>query len=186
MSKYDWATIQKYYDEGHTFRELREQFGTANRTLTCAVKRGDLISRNRHDRSHRSTNTDCLTCGKPIPSTRSKYCSDKCCGKGTTLLPGNPRYTHVKNWRKNNKAKLVACFGGECGICGLIDHPVVYDFHHLDGSGKEFTLTQKIRSWVNVVAEAMKCVMLCAPCHRKHHAGVLDIPDDIRRFQETE
>lgn len=94
-------------------------------------------------------------------------------------------YDRVKDWRYNNKRKLVQAFGGTCGACGLIDEPVVFDFHHLVSSEKDFTLTNKIVSWSKLVVEAKKCVMLCAHCHRKHHAGVLQLPAVMNRFDEN-
>lgn len=43
--KYNWFEVQQYYDDGHTVREVCSKFGMANRTVTQAVKRGDLKTR---------------------------------------------------------------------------------------------------------------------------------------------
>lgn len=94
-------------------------------------------------------------------------------------------YDSVRDWRHNNKLKLFQAFSSKCGCCGLVDHPIVYDLHHIDPTQKEFTITSQIRSWKNVVAEAKKCRMLCAPCHRKFHAGVLALPDEMPIFDES-
>ncbi len=175
MSIYDWTTIQQYYDQGRSFRDITKEFGAANKTITNAVKRGDLISRSKNYK-RLSSHARCRECGSDIPITRSKYCSHECMNSA--------RYKYVKQWRQTTKLKLVSGFGGMCGICKLEDHPCVYDLHHLDGSKKDFTLSQKIRSWSALISEAKKCVLLCAPCHRKHHAGLLEIPIDIPRFDE--
>ena len=45
-------------------------------------------------------------------------------------------YEYIKEWRKNTKIKLVEGFGKKCGVCGLEDDPIVYDFHHLVESSK--------------------------------------------------
>jgi 5-methylcytosine-specific restriction endonuclease McrA len=42
--KYDWANIQAYYDEGHSFRECKARFGFSNRSWHKARLRGDLTS----------------------------------------------------------------------------------------------------------------------------------------------
>lgn len=42
--KYDWNEIQKFYDEGHTWREITEKFGIKGASLGKAYKRGDFIS----------------------------------------------------------------------------------------------------------------------------------------------
>lgn len=94
-------------------------------------------------------------------------------------------YDRIRDWRQNTKQKLVEGFSGKCGHCDLLDHHCVYDFHHLDPTHKDFTLTKQIRSWAALVQEAHKCVMLCAPCHRKVHAGVINLRDNIHRFDEA-
>lgn len=94
-------------------------------------------------------------------------------------------YEAVKDWRYNCKRKLYEAFGSRCGSCGLQDELVCYDFHHLDQSQKDFQISEKIRSWTKVSEEARKCCMLCAHCHRKVHAGFIDLPADILKFDET-
>jgi hypothetical protein len=43
--RYDWAEVQRYYDEGHSVAECRRRFGMANRTFTEAVRRGAIVTR---------------------------------------------------------------------------------------------------------------------------------------------
>jgi predicted DNA-binding protein YlxM (UPF0122 family) len=43
--RYDWAEIQRYYNEGHSVRECRAKFGFANQSWNDAVKRGDVVAR---------------------------------------------------------------------------------------------------------------------------------------------
>lgn len=47
--RYDWKEIQKFYDEGHTWREIQEKFGVVQASILGAKKRGDFISRNHSD-----------------------------------------------------------------------------------------------------------------------------------------
>ena len=44
-STYDWGRIQAYYDEGHSYRQCREQFGFASQSWSKAVKRGVIRAR---------------------------------------------------------------------------------------------------------------------------------------------
>ena len=44
---YDWAEVQRYYDEGHTYRECREQFGFAAESWHKAARRGEIVARPR-------------------------------------------------------------------------------------------------------------------------------------------
>jgi very-short-patch-repair endonuclease len=43
--KYDWASIQKDYNEGMTWREVQAKYGVAQASLYKALKRGDFCSR---------------------------------------------------------------------------------------------------------------------------------------------
>ena len=45
--RYDWAAIQRYYDEGHSYRECRIRFGFYSRSWEDAVRRGAIQTRNK-------------------------------------------------------------------------------------------------------------------------------------------
>jgi hypothetical protein len=81
---------------------------------------------------------------------------------------------HWKVWNRYSiKRKLIAELGGKCRGCGGVFHPAAFDFHHVDPAKKDFALTDKIArlSFSQLLEEANKCILLCANCHRIHHAG---------------
>jgi transposase len=43
--RYDWASVQRYYDQGHSIRECAKYFGFSKETWGAAVRRGVLVSR---------------------------------------------------------------------------------------------------------------------------------------------
>jgi transposase-like protein len=43
--RYDWAAVQRFYDEGHTITQCQERFGFARKTFMDAVARGVIVSR---------------------------------------------------------------------------------------------------------------------------------------------
>ena len=90
----------------------------------------------------------------------------------------------VIRWRQRAKHKLVAGFGGGCGICDYSRSMRALEFHHLDPTEKDFAFGTKgvPRSWSKMVAEALKCVMLCRNCHAEVHDGITSVPEGIRRF----
>ncbi len=92
----------------------------------------------------------------------------------------------VAQRRADHMAKLVELLGGECRICGLVDDPIVYDFHHVDPRLKEFALSQRVgtQSWDVVWKEAQKCVLLCVICHRKLTHGKLEQPDWAEQIEK--
>jgi hypothetical protein len=131
---------------------------------------------------------NCKVCGETTPSSFSghkKSLCKKCYNLSLKTKPSNAlKYLDVKEWRKNTKLKLFEGFGGKCSNCGIIDDPIIYDMHHLIPSEKQFRLSDKIRKWDSIVNEAKKCAMLCSPCHRKLHAGLIQLTDIIT-FDES-
>lgn len=59
-----------------------------------------------------------------------------------------------------------------CLHCGE-NHESCLDFHHLDPTKKDFTISQAIsrdnKSKENILKEIQKCIVLCSNCHRKMH-----------------
>jgi Zn finger protein HypA/HybF involved in hydrogenase expression len=43
--RYDWATVQAYYDSGHTYRETKARFGFSSGAWGKAVEAGKLVTR---------------------------------------------------------------------------------------------------------------------------------------------
>lgn len=85
----------------------------------------------------------------------------------------------VKRWRARTKERMVQSMGGSCRVCGYFKCHDALDFHHLDPTKKDLALggmRANPASWEKIVQELRKCILLCATCHREHHAGVLDLP----------
>lgn len=60
-----------------------------------------------------------------------------------------------------------------CIACGERT-PCCLHFHHL--RDKKFTIgSYPNKSWDEIVEEIAKCIVLCANCHAKSHAGFLDL-----------
>lgn len=80
-------------------------------------------------------------------------------------------------WTKVNAAynrKLLArykLFVG-CSNCGYKRCSAALEFHHLDGEDKDRSIGSMVTvgcSTSRIKAEARKCVVLCANCHREVH-----------------
>jgi hypothetical protein len=64
-----------------------------------------------------------------------------------------------------------------CYVCQERSH-VVLDFHHLDSKQKEHNISRMTRDSKNIndiKSEIKKCIVLCSNCHRKLHAGVINL-----------
>jgi hypothetical protein len=65
-----------------------------------------------------------------------------------------------------------------CVLCGERE-PVCLDFHHLNPREKSRSVSAiwtRGCSWDTIQKEIEKCILLCANCHRKVHAGIVSIP----------
>jgi hypothetical protein len=100
-------------------------------------------------------------------------------------MDNKKKYKHVINWRRRTKARMVEAFGGECAICKIKSYPEIYDFHHLDPTQKDFSVGGlSVKAWDKLVKELRKCIMLCGNCHRLFHCGYIEIPLNVKRFDE--
>jgi len=73
--------------------------------------------------------------------------------------------------RRRNKIKLVEYKGGKCERCGYDKCIEALEFHHLNSDEKDFGVScGDTRSFEKLKAEADKCIMVCANCHREIHA----------------
>ena len=65
-----------------------------------------------------------------------------------------------------------------CVICGDTHPECCMDLHHVDPSEKLYNIAylRKNKPAEILVEEIKKCVTLCAHCHRKLHAGLVELP----------
>jgi len=73
----------------------------------------------------------------------------------------------LKKWFKEYKKQF------KCENCGE-DHPACIDFHHTEEKESSVTelVSRKNTSKERIKEEIRKCRVLCANCHRKHHAEI--------------
>ena len=93
------------------------------------------------------------------PNTKDGFGSQcQTCDKAGRILKG-----------RNKKQRLVDLLGGCCSKCGYKKSLNALQFHH-HGDDKEFEVSSILRrGYENVLAEAKKCVLLCANCHAEEH-----------------
>jgi len=97
----------------------------------------------------------------------------------------NDEFKKIKYRRERDNKKLMMeklnqlkLEKGCCEICGDSHPPCCYDFHHIDELNKKdevSKLASKGYKWDTILTEIEKCVMICAHCHRKIHAGLLTL-----------
>ena len=109
---------------------------------------------------------------KPIRERNpTKTCIE--CGKETNGKGGYMRcqnhYSLYK--RKLIKLQLIEKLGGKCKICNGVFHHAAFDFHHTRDKIEGISSMLLNRSEKEIFKEVEKCILLCANCHRIHHAG---------------
>ena len=61
-----------------------------------------------------------------------------------------------------------------CVSCGENSHPALLEFHHSDPKEKDFNVGAMRKVSDKLRTEILKCICLCANCHRKVHLGLID------------
>ena len=87
----------------------------------------------------------------------------------------------VQLCRKRRKHDLIAYKGGACFDCGGVFPDVCFDFDHRDVGTKSFEISKRMgHSLGKLFAEADKCDLVCANCHRIRTATNPDISSKIK------
>lgn len=107
-----------------------------------------------------------------IDSTKTRYRCKKC------------RVDAVDKRRRLIKQKAVDYKGGACISCGYDKCIAALEFHHVEPSGKDFSISHKghTRSWNEIKNELDKCILVCANCHREIHSSALNKEKVIERI----
>ncbi len=96
-------------------------------------------------------------------------------------------YRYQKKMRVRLRGELLASRGGRCEDCHYDRAPAALEFHHRDARTKDFALSSVSTVPARIWAEAAKCDLLCANCHRRRHLVAATIDDDplVRSRRET-
>lgn len=82
----------------------------------------------------------------------------------------------VTEHRRRLKRNLVARLGGKCIVCGYNRCVRSLQFHHLNPSEKEFTISEwKKLGKRDLEKEIKKCVLVCANCHGEIESGYITL-----------
>ena len=173
-------------DELGRFKKQPPQKGTSRRCSTCDKTQPLKNFPMRYPRGKRNyTQWRCTQCEieKRFERERNNrtictYCGVKLTDDNWSKWSGASRclkcYNEYKITRKYaHKDRAIEYLGGKCSNCDGVFPRVVYDFHHLDPTQKEFKVNQIVqRHWKGLKIELDKCTLLCANCHRIEHSAL--------------
>jgi transposase-like protein len=128
--------------------------GTAMRQLPAREKEARPLSTQRNCKHHGETRFALFTGGV--------YRCVRC------------RAEAVARRRRAVRAAIIREAGGRCVVCGYDRYVGALQFHHLEPSEKEFTISGRgvTRALDRLRVEASKCALLCANCHAEVEGGV--------------
>lgn len=115
------------------------------------------------------------------------------CKKSTVRYHTDPVYkeeclekrrNYKKRIRAAKKKKIIDRFGAKCQICFYNKCQNSLNFHHIDPSTKCFDVSDATCR-LNIPDELLekelkKCILICANCHNEIHAGVTEIPENVK------
>lgn len=112
---------------------------------------------------------NCLICGKAFrPKTAAanqRACCYDCMPDGQQLRRGD------------FLAKIKETRGGACIKCGYNRCMKALEFHHVDPSLKNFTISNDHFKLKDAVEESKKCILICSNCHKEFHDGMWKLED---------
>ncbi len=110
----------------------------------------------------------CIICNTNLFGRQTKFCSLDCKNKHTNLNHQN--YKSQKDKGLKNKLKLLDLKGKYCQKCGYNKNISALCFHHLRDKNFGIDIRKcSNTSWVKLVEEANKCIVLCHNCHMEEH-----------------
>lgn len=123
----------------------------------------------------------CLICGEIFLTKRKEQtsCSKECrkVFRKKYLKNRNYEYENLINWRLDIKKKAVEYKGGKCVVCDYNKCLRSLDFHHLDPTQKEFSISKnKNRKFEDLKIELDKCILVCSNCHGEIHDNIIKMP----------
>jgi hypothetical protein len=112
----------------------------------------------------------CKTCG--LEKSLTEFYSNG-------LWKGSPKYKpdckpcNNEAQRKRFYGIIEKHFGGmKCSLCGYDRCVNALECHHVDPAQKDIAIAKMDNySAARIVAELVKCILVCANCHREIHSG---------------
>ena len=112
---------------------------------------------------------ECLLCGKIFRPKTAAANLRTCC---YDCMPDGEQLT-----RGGFLAKIKELRGGKCVRCGYDTCIKALEFHHVDPTQKDFTISNDHFKLKEAIEESKKCILICSNCHKELHDGMWSIED---------
>ena len=143
-----------------------------------AMRRQKWAERQRQPKNitYKGEEKTCLICNKKFYPKNSLANQRKCC---YDCMPDGIQLT-----RGMFLAKIKETRGGKCVRCGYNKCLKALEFHHLDPSQKDFTISNDHFRLEETVNESKKCILICSNCHKELHDNMWSI-DELQKKEEV-
>lgn len=105
-------------------------------------------------------------------AAQRKYTRKRRLAQGEKFLAANRIRAKKRRIRRTTFLRTIQ--SGGCVCCGEKRYTCL-DFHHIDPSTKKAYIA-KLANIVALARELIKCVVVCANCHRLIHTGEIQLP----------
>ena len=121
------------------------------------------------DITYKGLEKTCPICGKSFSPKTSMANQRICC---YDCMPDGVQLT-----RGAFLAKIKEVRGGKCVRCGYNKCFKALEFHHIDPSKKDFTISNDHFKLLEAIKETEKCILICSNCHKELHDDMWNIED---------
>jgi hypothetical protein len=119
--KYDWAEVQRYYDEGHSLQDCRAKFGFANGAWDAAVGRGEIVPRSEKQPRFRHATREAVRKLLESGMSQTEAAFELGLSKGTVCyhvrqlgIDGDTRFRRRYDWAEIQRAHDAGLSMREC------------------------------------------------------------------------
>ena len=109
------------------------------------------------------------------PAANQRVCCYECMPDGIQLTRGM------------FLAKIKEQKGGKCIRCGYDKCLKALEFHHIDPTQKDFTISNDHFKLMDAMNEAKKCILICSNCHKEFHDNLWTIDElNLEKKEEVD
>lgn len=156
---------------GNEFEAIKSTKKYCSVECQNAMRRQKYAERERvpKDASYKGQEKVCPICGRTFSPKTTMANQRTCC---YDCMPDGIQLT-----RGMFLAKIKEARGGKCIKCGYDRCIKALEFHHLDPSQKDFTISNDHFRLQEAINESKKCILICSNCHKELHDKMWSIED---------
>ena len=164
---------------GKEFEALRSTKKYCSDDCVNAMRRMKWANREKIQKEKGVSEKQCPICGKIFKPKSAAANQRTCCYE---CMPDGVQLTRGAFLGLLKKQK-----GGKCSRCGYDKCLKALEFHHIDPSKKDFTISNDHFRLKDAIEESKKCILLCSNCHKEFHDNMWTLDElNIEEMEEVE